>query len=95
MSVSSYVDSRFAIVVKGGDEIYHIWRNKISEFLTLCQCINVMEEKFGRGENFRKEVLSESSHRIERHIDVVKEVLDIQSCVSFESCLYDEIMEFW
>ena len=35
----------------------------------------------------RKEVLSESSHRIETHLDVVKEVLEIQSSVSFEFCL--------
>ena len=31
----------------------------------------------------RKEVLSESSHRIETHLDVVKEVVEIQSSVSF------------
>ena len=32
----------------------------------------------------RKKVLSESSHRIQRHLDVVKEVLGIYSSVSFE-----------
>ena len=31
----------------------------------------------------RKEVFSESSHRIETHFDVVKEVLDIYISVSF------------
>ena len=31
----------------------------------------------------KKEVLLDSSHRIETHIDVVVEVLDIQSSVSF------------
>ena len=35
----------------------------------------------------RKEVFSESSHRIESHLDVVVEVLDIQSIVSFDLCL--------
>ena len=34
-----------------------------------------------------KEVFSESSHRIETHIDVVKEVIEIHSSVSFEFCL--------
>ena len=43
----------------------------------------------------RKEVFSESSHHIERHIDVVKEVLEIQSSVSFELCIDDELIEFW
>ena len=42
-----------------------------------------------------KEVLSESSHRIERHLDVVKEVLEIHSSVSFELCLDEELIEFW
>ena len=32
----------------------------------------------------RKEVSSESSHRIETHLYVVVEVLEIQSSVSFE-----------
>ena len=43
----------------------------------------------------RKEVFSESSHCIERHLDVVKEVLEIQSSVSFEFCLDEELIEFW
>ena len=42
-----------------------------------------------------KEVFSGSSHRIETHLDVVKEVLDTQSIVSFEFCLDEEIIEFW
>ena len=43
----------------------------------------------------RKEVFSESSHRIERHIDVVKEILEIQSSISFELCLDEDLIEFW
>ena len=43
----------------------------------------------------RKEVFSESIHRIETHLDVVKEVLDISSSVSFEFCLDEELIEFW
>ena len=35
----------------------------------------------------RKEVFSESSHFIETHLDVVKEVLEVHSSVSFEFCL--------
>ena len=43
----------------------------------------------------RKEVFSESSHRIERNIDVVKEVIEIQSSVSFEFCLDEELIDCW
>ena len=43
----------------------------------------------------RKEFLSESSHRIEIHLDVVKEILEIQSSVSFELYLDEEIIEYW
>ena len=43
----------------------------------------------------RKEVFSESSHRIEAHIYVVVEVLEIQSSASFELCLDEELIEFW
>ena len=42
-----------------------------------------------------KEVFSESSHRIETHLDVVVEVLEIQSSVSFDFCLDEDIIEFW
>ena len=43
----------------------------------------------------RKEVFSDSSHRIESHLDVVKEVLEIQSSVSFELCIDEDLIEFW
>ena len=34
-----------------------------------------------------KKVFSDSSHRIETHIDVVVEFFEVQSSVSFEICL--------
>ena len=40
-----------------------------------------------------KKVLSESSHRIETHLDVVVEVLEVQSSVSFELFLGEEFQE--
>ena len=43
----------------------------------------------------RKEVLYESIHRIDTHLDVVKEVIEIQSSVSFELCLDEDLIEFW
>ena len=43
----------------------------------------------------RKKVLSGSSHRIETHLDVVVEVLDIQNSFAFELCLDEESIEFW
>ena len=43
----------------------------------------------------RKEVFYECIHRIETHIDVVKEVLEIQISISFELCLDEDLIEFW
>ena len=43
----------------------------------------------------RKEILSESSHRIDTHLYVVVEVLEIQSSVSFWLCLDEDIIGFW
>ena len=43
----------------------------------------------------RKKVFSESSHRIERHIGVFVEVLEVQSSVAFYFCLEEEFIEFW
>ena len=41
-----------------------------------------------------KEVFSESIHRIETNLDVVKEVLEVQSSVSFEFFFDEELIEF-
>ena len=43
----------------------------------------------------RKEFFSDYSHRIEAHLDVVIEVLDIQISVSFDLCLDEELIEYW
>ena len=43
----------------------------------------------------RKKVLSESSHSIETHIDVVVEFIEFQGSASFEFFLYEELIEFW
>ena len=40
----------------------------------------------------RKEVFSESSNRIETHLDVVVEVLEVQRSVSFEFYLDEEFI---
>ena len=42
----------------------------------------------------RKEVLSESSHRIDTHLDLVVEVLEIQSSVAFEFFPDEDFIEF-
>ena len=41
------------------------------------------------------EVFFESSHCIDTHIDLVIEVLEIQSSVSFELCIDEDLIEFW
>ena len=43
----------------------------------------------------RKKVLLESSHCIDTYLDVVIEVIDVHSSVSFELCLDEEFIEFW
>ena len=35
MNFSSFIDSRFYVVVNECDEIYHLGRNEISELITL------------------------------------------------------------
>ena len=47
------------------------------------------------GQVIRKKIYLESSHRIERHLGVVIELLDTQSSVSFELCLDEELIESW
>ena len=42
-----------------------------------------------------KKVLLESIQCIETHLDVVVEVLEVQSGVSFDFCIDDEFVEFW
>ena len=55
MNLSSRIDIRFAVVVKEGDEICNFWRNKGPEFLSICKCLHVLEEKSGRVDNFSGE----------------------------------------
>ena len=55
MNVSSCIDSRFYIVVKECDEIYHLGRNESSEFITILQCLHVLEKKSDRGDNFSRD----------------------------------------
>ena len=43
----------------------------------------------------RNKIFLESSHRIETHLDVVVEVLGVQSSVAFELCLDEDFIEFW
>ena len=55
MNVSSLIDSIFSVLVNEGDEICHLWRNKISEFLTLCSFLHVLGKYSSRGDNFSRE----------------------------------------
>ena len=41
------------------------------------------------GHVIRKKVFYESSQRIETHLDVVEEALEVQSSVSFDLCIYE------
>ena len=55
MNVSSYVDSRFYVVVKECDEIYNLERNEWFEFVALWKCLHVLEEKSYRRYSFSRE----------------------------------------
>ena len=43
----------------------------------------------------RKKVLLDYSHLLETHLDVVVEVLEIQSSVFFEFCIDEDFIRFW
>ena len=43
----------------------------------------------------RREVFSKCIHHIETHLNVVKNILEIQSSVSFEFYLDEKLIEFW
>ena len=55
MNVSFCIDIIFDVVVKEGDEICKLGRNKISEFITIRQRLNLLENKYIRGDNLSKE----------------------------------------
>ena len=42
-----------------------------------------------------KNVFSESINSIETHLDVVVEVIEVQSSGAFEFCCDEEFIEFW
>ena len=43
----------------------------------------------------KNKVLLESICRIERHLDVVVEVLEVHKIVDFQLCPDEEFIEFW
>ena len=43
----------------------------------------------------RKKVLSDSIHRIDKHIDVVVEVIEVHSSVAFGLCIDENFIEVW
>ena len=43
----------------------------------------------------RKKVFYEYSHRIDTHLDLVREISEIQISVSFEFYLDEELIKFW
>ena len=42
----------------------------------------------------RKKVFYKYSHRIDTHIDLIVEFIKVHSCVSFELCLDEELIEY-
>ena len=72
------------LAIPGVGAVIGIWDNVFFKIIVLLD-----------GQEIRKELFSESSHRIERHIDVVIEILEIQSSVFFEFYLDEELIKSW
>ena len=43
----------------------------------------------------KKNFLSDSSHSIYTHLDVVVEVIEFNISVAFDFCIDEELIEFW
>ena len=73
----------------------------ISEHSKNREVITIWDEVFFKirvyfdGMISRKKVFSESSHRIDTHIDVVVEVIEVHSSVSFGLYLDEDFIDFW
>ena len=72
------------LAIPGIGRVIKIWDKALSKLRVYCD-VQVI----------RKKVYLESSHRIERHLDVVIEVLEIHSSGSFELYLDEELIESW
>ena len=56
---------------------------RIGTVITFCDIVFCKIRVYFYGLVTRKKVLSESSHRIDTHLDVIVEVLEVQSSVFF------------
>ena len=72
-----------------------MWNPRIERVITIWYKIFCKLRVSFDGLITRKEDFLESSHRIETYIDVVVEVLDVHTSISFEFCLEEEFIKFW
>ena len=72
------------LAIPGTVRVLMIWDKAFFKLRVLCD-----------GQVISNKVYLESSYRIERHLDVVIEVFEIQSSVSFEFYLDEELIESW
>ena len=72
------------LAIPGVGAVIDIWDNVFFKIIVLLD-----------GKEIRKEVFSEFSYRIERNIDMVIEIIEIQSSVSFELYLDEELIKSW
>ena len=68
---------------------------RIVRVITICDEVFFKLRVYFDGLEIRKKVLTESSNCIEKHLDVVVEVLEVQRSIAFEFCLDEEFIEFW
>ena len=68
---------------------------KIGRVITIWDEVFFKLRGYFDGLVIRKKVLSESIHRIKKHLYVVVEVLEVHNSVAFELCLEEYFIEFW
>ena len=68
---------------------------RIGRVITICDKVLFKIRMSFDGLVSINKVLLESSHRIETHIDMFVEFLEVQSSSSFEFCIDKEFIELW
>ena len=95
MSAYNLVGPIFHEIFYTGTISVYLNISRIGRVITIWDEVFFKIKVFFDGLVIRNKVLSESSHRIKRHIDVVVEVLEVRSSVAFEFCLDGEFIECW
>ena len=72
-----------------------LWIPIIGRVIAIWDKLSLKIRVYFYGMVSRKKVLSESRKRIETHLDVVLEVLEVHISVAFELCIDEDYIYFW